>query len=60
MAKARILAQMGFAIASSCGMVAPDQNRTDTGSLEGYCSTIELQAQTHESHFYLNRPFFPR
>lgn len=27
-------------------MEAPDQNRTDTGSLEGYCSTIELQAQT--------------
>lgn len=24
---------------------APDQNRTDTSSLEGYCSTIELQAQ---------------
>ena len=23
---------------------APDQNRTDTRSLEGYCSTIELQA----------------
>lgn len=25
--------------------LAPDQNRTDTRSLEGYCSTIELQAQ---------------
>ena len=25
--------------------IAPDQNRTDTRSLEGYCSTIELQAQ---------------
>lgn len=25
---------------------APDQNRTDTSSLEGYGSTIELQAQT--------------
>ena len=25
--------------------VAPGQNRTDTSSLEGYCSTIELQAQ---------------
>ena len=24
---------------------APDQNRTDTNSLEGYCSTIELQAR---------------
>ena len=24
---------------------APDQNRTDTSSLEGYGSTIELQAQ---------------
>lgn len=24
--------------------VAPDQNRTDTSSLEGYGSTIELQA----------------
>ena len=24
---------------------APDQNRTDTRSLEGYCSTIELQAR---------------
>ncbi len=24
--------------------IAPDQNRTDTHSLEGYCSTIELQA----------------
>ncbi len=24
--------------------IAPDQNRTDTRSLEGYCSTIELQA----------------
>ena len=23
---------------------APDQNRTDTRSLEGYCSTVELQA----------------
>lgn len=27
---------------------APDQNRTDTRSLEGYCSTIELQA--HRTH----------
>ena len=26
--------------------IAPDQNRTDTSSLEGYGSTIELQAQT--------------
>lgn len=25
-------------------LIAPDQNRTDTRSLEGYCSTIELQA----------------
>jgi hypothetical protein len=25
--------------------LAPDQNRTDTSSLEGYGSTIELQAQ---------------
>lgn len=24
---------------------APSQNRTDTRSLEGYCSTIELQAR---------------
>jgi hypothetical protein len=27
---------------------APDQNRTDTSSLEGYGSTIELQAQSRE------------
>lgn len=27
------------------GGIAPDQNRTDTSSLEGYGSTIELQAQ---------------
>lgn len=26
-------------------VIAPDQNRTDTRSLEGYCSTIELQAR---------------
>jgi hypothetical protein len=38
------------------GKEAPDQNRTDTNSLEGYCSTIELQAQEicspniHEGH----------
>jgi hypothetical protein len=38
---------------------APDQNRTDTSSLEGYGSTIELQARLGTS-FYLNRPFFPR
>lgn len=25
--------------------LAPSQNRTDTRSLEGYCSTIELQAR---------------
>jgi hypothetical protein len=25
-------------------LIAPDQNRTDTHSLEGYCSTVELQA----------------
>ena len=28
--------------------IAPDQNRTDTRSLEGYCSTIELQARLRE------------
>lgn len=31
---------------------APDQNRTDTSSLEGYGSTIELQAQ-RKSHAVL-------
>lgn len=31
--------------AVSIGGKAPDQNRTDTRSLEGYCSTIELQAR---------------
>lgn len=30
--------------------IAPDQNRTDTRSLEGYCSTIELQAQEKEKY----------
>lgn len=28
---------------------APDQNRTDTSSLEGYGSTIELQAHMYSS-----------
>ncbi len=36
---------------------APDQNRTDTSSLEGYGSTIELQA--HKNRIFLtNRGFF--
>lgn len=30
---------------------APDQNRTDTSSLEGYGSTIELQAQRCTSYY---------
>lgn len=38
---------------------APDQNRTDTRSLEGYCSTIELQAHKNE-HFYPEKRFKAR
>ncbi len=36
---------------------APDQNRTDTNSLEGYCSTIELQAHK-TAHIMRKAPFF--
>lgn len=35
---------------------APDQNRTDTRSLEGYCSTIELQA--HEKRCIMRERLF--
>ncbi len=38
--------------------IAPDQNRTDTRSLEGYCSTIELQAQTFSELSMLFNAFF--
>ena len=39
---------------------APDQNRTDTNSLEGYCSTIELQAQIlWPLDFGINTCFLP-
>lgn len=43
-------------------LIAPDQNRTDTRSLEGYCSTIELQAHRmsniiHDPFFLCNREF---
>ncbi len=37
--------------------LAPGQNRTDTNSLEGYGSTIELQA--HERNFRRFPSFFP-
>lgn len=36
---------LGFIGVYNSEELAPDQNRTDTRSLEGYCSTIELQAQ---------------
>ena len=39
---------------------APDQNRTDTSSLEGYGSTIELQAHQKLQLFYQITLFFPR
>ena len=34
----------GLVIKNAFWNGAPDQNRTDTSSLEGYSSTIELQA----------------
>jgi hypothetical protein len=37
---------------------APDQNRTDTSSLEGYGSTIELQAHEKSDVFLTNGEFF--
>ncbi len=36
---------------------APDQNRTDTSSLEGYGSTIELQAHLETAVSSNRRPF---
>lgn len=43
-------------------LIAPDQNRTDTRSLEGYCSTIELQAQERKrlckNGFFFSSPIF--
>ena len=38
--------------------IAPGQNRTDASSLEGYCSTIELQAQDVEIGIMLELTFF--
>lgn len=35
---------------------APGQNRTDTRSLEGYCSTVELQARLN-IHYATNKNF---
>lgn len=40
-----------------CTNGAPDQNRTDTRSLEGYCSTIELQAH-QDNHYPFSVLFF--
>ena len=39
-------------ILSSRFKKAPDQNRTDTSSLEGYGSTIELQAHFYKTPHY--------
>ncbi len=46
-----------FTILGHCGIQAPGQNRTDTSSLEGYSSTIELQARKMIYH-YVDHPFF--
>ena len=37
--------------------LAPDQNRTDTNSLEGYGSTIELQARLISNIIELENTF---
>ena len=37
---------------------APDQNRTDTSSLEGYGSTIELQAHKKADTSFNKRRYF--
>ena len=37
---------------------APDQNRTDTSSLEGYGSTIELQAHKKSDTIFNKWPIF--
>ena len=39
---------------------APDQNRTDTSSLEGYGSTIELQALVIPNPYTQRDGFIPR
>lgn len=39
-----------------CKIIAPGQNRTDARSLEGYSSTIELQA--HRMSHIINKLLF--
>jgi hypothetical protein len=39
---------------------APDQNRTDTSSLEGYGSTIELQALNFTTKVVTEKQYFSK